>query len=678
MTAKMTRKASHRFLIVFFVCIVSYAPSSAAQTISRFSPDNLPGRHRGAVTALLLDGYGNIFSAGEDGFVGLWNGQSIEERHQISRYEIRDFVLRPERPQIAVIERGGFDLYRVSAWDYETRENLFTLRLRDPISFINYSASGGFLILARGGARAGVIFLDPETGEELDSPQALSGPLAFAATGRSERVMISYLATGILSYWDVVTGEELHRFEVPSNISSPVLFGNNRFLGGFDSQGLLVLDAATGFVLARNRTVNNGIVFAGNSDTADARGFVQFYSLSLIRGIYTVYRMEINLDGRLNTLNRRTVPAAAGQITSAAAGNGYDIILGTSSGILWLLGRTGARAMNSGNTRLIVEAAASPSAIAFICENGALGYIPLDFSLFNNGDVLTLQEEAGIYNRIVSSPAGAPADPGFLFWRPGTAGSTPVLKTISGYPKDALTSRILLDHPPLRAPLRSAAIMGRSILFLNTTGGLSVVDRESGTVRFSHSLPGSLDATFVNEDTVIFARSAVAGNTPFFMINIPTGETVPLAYPAVVGTRVYRGTSGAIYGAVINHAGVNLQTSIIRLNTSAPLQSERLVEYSGEDPYFTIAESGGSLASTLGSGEAVIFRNQEITAMERSRGLPLSIVNGGRWFIVLDGDGGLSWHDNQTGRLMAAFRLEPDRWVLERGREVISGRTLRR
>ena len=675
----MTKKAYCRFLAVLFVCLLSYAPPSVAQTQSAL-PDNIPGRHRGAVTALFRDGYGNIFSAGEDGFVGLWYGQAIEERHQISRYEIRDFVLRPEKPQLAVVERGGFDHYRVSAWDYQTRENLFTLRLRDPVSFISYSAAGGFLIIAHGGMRAGVIFIHPETGEVLGSPEALSGPVAFAATGRTERVMISYRASGILSYWDLETGEELHRFDVLPNIRSPVLFGNNRFLGGFDSQGLLVLDAATGLVLARNRSITGGIIFAGASDSADARGFVQFYCLALTRGTYAVYRMEINLDGRLSTLSRRAVPAAAGQITSAIAGDGGNVILGTSGGVLWLMDRTGTRAMNAGNTRRIIEAAASSSAIAFICENGALGYIPLDFYQFNNDAILAL-EEADTQTRIVSDAsqpseaAGLPSK--FLLWRPGAAGSIPELRTLSGPPKSAATSRLPLDLLPLRFPLRSAAVMGDSVLFLNTTWGLSVLDRESGKLRFSHSLPGSLDATLINEDTVIFARSAAAGTTPFFMVNISTGETVPLAYPAIVGTRVYRSSSGAVYSAVINQAGGNLQTSIIRLNTSAPLHSERLVEYSGDDPYFTMAESGGSLASTLGSGGAILYRNQEIAVMERSRGLPLSIVNGGRWFIVLDGDGGITWHDNQTGQLLAVFRLLPDRWVLERGSEVISGRMVR-
>ncbi|MCL2374893.1 MAG: WD40 repeat domain-containing protein, partial [Treponema sp.] len=410
----MMQKAPPRSLFVFLLCAFSFAslPYLAAQTLSPAPRGNLPSRHMGAVTALLMDGYGNIFSGGEDGFVGLWDGEAIQDRHQISRYAIRSFALRPDRPQIAVIERGGLDRYRVSAWNYHTRENLFTLHFRDPVSYINYSAAGGFLILALGGARAGAIFVHPETGELLEMPAEISGSLALAATGRSERVMISYFSSGILSYWDLQAGEELARFQVPPNIRSPVLFGSSRFLGGFDSSGLLILDAATGDLLARNPSISQGFVFAGNSDSADSRGFVQFYSLSSAGGTYAIYRMEINLDGRLAVLNRRAAPAGAGTITSAIAGEGDAVILGTGQGELVYLGRTGGgRIMAAGSAQRIVSIAASSTAIAFICETGSLAYIPLDFSQLGDGGLLVLQD-AGGHARIASDASVPPAPPG--------------------------------------------------------------------------------------------------------------------------------------------------------------------------------------------------------------------------------------------------------------------------
>jgi len=687
--------------VLFFVFML--VPSSEAQSRSGVaSHDSLPGKHRGAITALLRDEYGNIFSAGDDGYVGLWNNQAAKERFQISSYGIKSFVLRPGKSQIAFVETNGLGLYRISAWDYQTRKNLFTLRFRDSISYINYSAAGSFLIVARSG-RSSAAFIHPETGEVLESPEDLSGPIAFAATGRSERTMICYLSSGILSYWDLESGNELQRFEVPPNIQSPVLFGNNRFLGGFDSSGLLVLDAVTGLVLARDESINRGSIFTGNSDTSGPGGSVQFNCLYLWGQAYTVNRMEINLSGRLTTVNRRTVPAAAGEVTCGVAGDGENTIVGTSQGVLWLLGRSGGRVMDTGNPQRIIDVAASSSALAFITESGALGYIPLDYSQINNGVTFSLEEASysggtGTYTGIISDPSQGGGSR-FLLWQPGSGSSIPMLKTLLGTPMNASTSQLLLENLSLRLPLRSAAIMGNSILLLNSFGMLSVLEKESGNLRFSYSAPGAVDAAFIDEDTIILGRSVVAGNTPFMILHISTGETVPLAYPGVVGVRVYRGSSGAIYGAVINQSGGTVQTSIIRLNVTVPARSEKLVEFIGEDSAFAMTESGGTLASTLGGGEAILYSQRpgtqsappgtaagnrgrastpEIVTLERNRGLPVKIINGNRWFIVLDGEGGITWHDNRSGKLLAVLRLYPDLWVLEKDGKTVQGKTAKK
>ena len=253
----MTKRASF-----FLACVLILPLGLAAQSENgvSLSPEILPRGHNGKVTAVVRDREGRFLSAGEDGFLGIWTIRAAEERFQLSPYSIKALVLRPDKPQISVIESDDLGLYRISAWDYKEKKNLFTLRFRDPVSYINYSASGGFLIVARSG-RTGVAFIHPETGEVLESPAELSGTVSFAATGRSERIMISYLSSGSLSYWDLESGEELQHFDVPSSIRSPVLFGNNRFLGGFDTSGLLVLDAVTGDVLAHDASFGGDSIF---------------------------------------------------------------------------------------------------------------------------------------------------------------------------------------------------------------------------------------------------------------------------------------------------------------------------------------------------------------------------------------------------------------------------------
>ncbi|MCL2319882.1 MAG: WD40 repeat domain-containing protein [Treponema sp.] len=686
-------------LAVVLASLLVCAPHLAAQSRNSASnPGIIPGKHRGAVIAIVRDGNGRIISAGEDGFLAIWNRDAAEDRFQISPYGITSMVLRPGKPQVAVVESDGLGLYRISAWDYEAKKNLFTLRFRDSVTYINYSGSGGFLIVSRSG-RTGAVFIHSETGEILESPENLSGSIAFATTSRSEKTMICYLSSGLLSYWDLEAGTDLQHFDVPPNIQSPVLFGNNRFLGGFDSQGLIVLDAVTGTTLARSQFISSGTIFLDSPDSSPGQsqrpgGAVQFYCLSSDGGSAQVYRMEIDLSGRLSNISRRTA-ATAGAITSCASADGENVILGTGQGTLWLLARNGIRAMDTGNPERITDAAASASAIGFISAGGSLGYIPLDYSLLESADVLT-PDDAGTYTSITSDPSVSSSI--FLLWQPEAGRSVPVLKTLLGPPKEGRSSQRFLDKLSLRVPLRSAVLMDSNILFLDTSGAISVLNRDSGDVYFSYSAAGSVDAAFIKGDAIILGRSAVTGNTPFMTVNTSTGETVPLPYPAVAGVRVYRGSSGTIYGAAIEQTGGNIQTSIVRLDNTNPARSERLVEYSGEDSSFAMAESGGNLASTLGGGGAVLYRTPagnrnaqpDLIPLERSTGLPVKIINGGRWFIVLDGEGGICWHDNRTGKLLAVFRLYqdstpksaapgssgrnfPETWTLESNGKIIRG-----
>ena len=673
---KMKRKL---YFFLFFALV--YAPNSIAQTASG-TITGIPGNHRGAVTAIVFDERGRILSAGEDGFLGIWNNEAAVERFQLSPYGITSMVLRPGRPEIAIVERDGLSIYRISAWNYETKEMLFSRRFRDPISYINFSAAGSFLIAAHSG-HTGLVFIHPETGDLLESPQGLSGRIAFAATGRTERVMISYLLSGSLSYWDLETGTELQQFAVPPNIQGPVLFGNNRFLGGFDSRGLVILDAVTGIVLARNESIRRGKIFVDTADLSGQRapGQVQFNSISSTGLSNTIYRMEINLSGHLTVLSRRTISTEAE--LSFISGAGENMVLGTTRGNLWIIDRDGERLLETQSPRRITGIAASSSLLAFLSERGEAGHIPLDFSLLTNEDTLYLGTASNftrITSRTLEKPYTAGQENHFLFWH--SINSIPKIKNHGNnhdrdsaadagtYAAAYAASYLLLNNLPLRFPIRSAAIMGSSVLFLNTAGMITILNRESGDIRFSFSATGAQDAVLTGEDTLILARTTVRGaHTPFMTININTGETVPLPYPALAGIRVYRGSSGVIYGALVDQSGGIIQTSIIRLDTGNPANSKKIFVYQGEDPAFVMAESAGNLASNLGGRGAILFpgsRTGEYIHFERSSGLPHKIINGGRWFITLDGEGGITWHDNNTGRLQAVFRLHQDSWVLEK------------
>jgi hypothetical protein len=385
--------------------------------------------------------------------------------------------------------------------------------------------------------------------------------------------------------------------------------------------------------------------------------------------------LYINGSGKLETKNRRTVPSNLSRLTAGAIVSESSAVLGTAEGSVFILNQNGStKVMNTLNQIRITEAASSSKAIAFITEDSRLGFIPLDYNQLNSGSALTL-EDSGAYTRISSD---SETDSPFLLWQSANTRTFPLMKTLS--PENGAVTDAYVDKVSFRFPLRSVSVYRGRCLFLDSVGNLSVIDQKTGNLIFTFMLSGAQDADFVNEQNILFGRSAGTGSTAFFMINIQTGETVPLAYPAAVGDQVYRGSSGAVYGVAINQDGGSFKTSVVNLNTSNPSQSRLLVDYSGEDTRFSIAESGGALAASLGGDRAAIYRpgrdsgSPGIQPLERSPGLPVRILGGSRWFIVLDTEGNISWHDPRSGRILAMLKLYNNEWVLESGGKTVSGK----
>jgi len=421
--------------------------------------------------------------------------------------------------------------------------------------------------------------------------------------------------------------------------------------------------------------INRGRVFV--DDVESSQFNLLFYDSA---GTYTVSRMALNAAGNLSTINTRTI--AHNTISSVLSVNTDKLIIGTTGGALWSSGGDGERLLKSENPELLIAAAISSSFVAFISETGIMGYIPLDFTLLHDGVELVLQDAngpRGVYTRISADRK----ETRFLLWH--GAQTTPMVKTLRDsnadhHKNDDYTYpgfRIFIDSPALNLPLRAATIMDGNVLLLNTAGSLSVLDHLTGEIKFSQSLPGSQDAAFIDRDTVIIARSVIGMTSPFLILNINTGETVHINYPALVGTRVSGSASGRIHASALGQTAGNRHTSIISIDILNPVRPENLFRYEGERSVLSMTESAGSFAYSMGREGSILNYASEKVPLERSMGLPVQIMDGGRWFVILDGEGGLTWHDNQTGELQAVFRLYKENWVLEDhsypGRKITKG-----
>ncbi|MDR1970775.1 MAG: hypothetical protein LBQ46_02525 [Treponema sp.] len=656
--------------------------------------DSIPGGHRGRVSGIQYDGR-LLLSVGEDGFLGIWDpklGRALA-RFQLSGLPILTMACRPGKTQIACIEDDGLGQYRISVWDYGALKNLFTLRFRDPVQNISYSAGGSYLIISRSG-RTGVVLLDPETGELLldprNTPEEFPSSAGLAVIGRTERVMLVYSPSGSLSYWELRKDGVLRlapslddsglplEFDAPPDLGSPLLFGNNRFFAGFGQGGLVILRADTGTEIASDPSLTQGKLAARGDELyclsvpADSPGYT-------FGGRGGIYRLRVNDYDRLE--RRGFYPSPAAPISALAlipaetAAAPPVIIAGSQEGELLPLNTGAVRPLETKRQAPVLKAAAGERLVAFLTGDGKLGYIPLDFLELENGSPLVL-ENAAPYTRITaagSAPAAASgaAPPArtdrFLLWQDRSPLPYPALRS-SGAGEGVILSNLGEASPASRRdpssrgfPLRSVSVLEDQGLFLDTGGNISVLSLSGGQRSYTETSTGSMDAAFIDGDSIILARGS-SGGAPFLKIDIRTRETVPIPLQAPIGAQVYRGLSGAVYGTALEETEGGLRTSIIRLDTLEPSRSLRLVEYQGEDDELSIAETDGFLASTLGG--AAVYTPWGMYALERGPALVREIGNGDLYFIVLDEEGGISWHDPRTGEILALFRLYDDEWIL--------------
>jgi hypothetical protein len=294
--------------------------------------------------------------------------------------------------------------------------------------------------------------------------------------------------------------------------------------------------------------------------------------------------------------------------------------------------------------------------------------LPLDFSKIAAGGAISLQKYEH-YTRI--SPLITSGKGQFLLWQNRDTDTFP--RIVSANDDEP---RIQLDQSPLRLPLRSAQAMDGKLLLLDTAGNLSVLPYGAEQSRpFTFSSIGSMDAAFIDRNNVILCRSVISGSAPFLKINITTGETVSLPWPSQAGVMAYSGGSGSVYAVTIEQDNTETypRTSIIRLNTSAPAQSVRIAEYLGEDIQFSMAEANNTLAATIGGSGAALYLQGDVQKFESTPGFPVQLCGGGRYFISLDAESAVCWHDARTGKLLALFRLYRNDWVLHTENRVVKG-----
>ncbi len=607
------------------------------------------GGHRGEIRSIVVDQSGSsVYSAGRDGTVVRWDAaaQAAAERFQLSPYGLTALALRPGTNELAVAESDGFGLYRVSVWDFKEKRKLFTLRFRDAVSYLAYSERGSYLIVARN-ALDGLVLLDPQTGDRAVSFSATSGPVVFAATGKSERTMLSCSSSGDLSYWNLADGSRIQRASVPADLTVPALFGSGRFLAGIVDSQLVVLDALKGTELGRKPLPGRSVLVPGETNAT-----IRY--LRKNEDGYYAGTVSVEANNALAFSPETYVfLGSAGDASPKASALGAVIFAATTNGTIASTEARGEASVASewtaGRFRTITDASyASGQGLALGLGDEVIR-IPPTPGKFDIDSPRSLI--AGKADRLLALDGGA-----LLVW------------SVSGDAPPWTYDDAAASLPPrlgLSAPPTAADRFGRFALVLDSNGNLSLFDTHAGIKTYAFSSTGMLDAAIIDGKRIAIAKSAsVPPFAPIVVTNTATGETAPLGFPGKAAVRLHRGASGLMYAIIADSDDSGPITKLIRFDPDKPSPASTLFEYRSEDVQASIAEVGAAVATTLGGDGISLFTPSGFCKAERTESLPKKILAAEGLLVAVCDDGSLAWHDPESGRTVAEFRVSGREWEL--------------
>jgi hypothetical protein len=639
------------------------------------------GGHKSHVTSIIHSGE-NAITCDEEGFIVIWdlNQEKAIDRYQLTPYKIASMVKHPVENEICILESIDTEHYRISVWDIENKEKIFSIRLAKRINYINYSAGGSFIIAAESGGSQ-ILIINSINGETISAIDIPRGKVTLGITGRSERNMLLYQEeyedsaskdSGQILYINVPSRTITGVFHAPGGLANPIIFGNNRFLTGIDPSGLVLADAASGDIFDTLDTIKRDALLYPASDG--------FFCLSHEENTLVLYRFTIDARGHLLRRHRTVLSFSAG-LSSAEQARAFavnnSVIIVHSNGSLTSAGfyagvtqrfeqktRAAPFAFSNFKTR-ITEIAASNTHIALLTESNDIVFLPADYALLETIENIHAVNLEGYTNISVFS------DTRFILWQSENIRNLPVLLE-ANIETGEIFSRTTLRIMPARFPIRAISVKNNNLLVLDRSGNINIRKNiNSGEelavnsrAAYTFSSVGAMDAAIIDENYFILSRSVIREESPFLIVNYNTGETIqvkPSKANVEAGLIVAPVESGNICVSLThNETGVETVVSKVSSDTYA---DDILLDYPGESINTSIAESGGNTAIALGSLGAKIY-GETIVELERTSGLPVKLAGNEKYFIIIDSEGSVAWHDNTTGDILAVFSLDGDTWTL--------------
>ncbi len=643
-------------LIISANCI---ATSDELPTQLRYPNIEINTGHQGPVLAIHYDGQRDLlFSGGADGIVKIWESESGTLLYSLllSHLPIRRFAIHPTRPLIAVLKVYGPDTAYINVWNWETKNQLYSIELNDMPLFFSFSPQGTYLVNCQADWDSISIY-NAITGKALPIMGDGFGIVSFATVSQSEKNIMTYQPSGRITYWELRTGRELKVVETLPNLSLARISHSKRYLIAQAGDHLVVVDLLSGRIKSSVQQAKIKSLVLSYDDRT-----IQCLTDDGERARVSQWLLTGNILYELESSGaRRSI--LPDNITAIAMRND-SLVFGDSDGILWVRDVSGnARKLSQNNLLEISDFSVRDATVALATSEVIISF-RLDLRKQNNlpQNIITSYS----YRRH-TNPYAAPV--GLIFLDYENLLIWDKSEEHRGISTINLSSgHIYNEYRNFSAPQVQIDLSEDRILSLEQNGLLRVLELNSYDPLFEYRSPGLQKIITAGDNDLIGARTQMSGFLgSLIRIDSRTGETVPLADSSLLTyDLIYDDIDNTLYTLSVDRSGGRTNTRVKYHYGEGLDKSRAVLNYEGEDLYASLDYDAAdkTLFTSLGYGRVQSWDGRDIEVYQATRHIPRYIKVTNHLLFSLNKDSTITIWDRQSRTVILDLYLFKDySWI---------------
>lgn len=612
------------------------------------------GHNKGIRTLKFSHRYNLLFSGGEDGSIRAWNpdNRDLVYQLQVSHLPIQAIELNPQKPHIAVVEKGRLNSFRLTVWNWEKQSLLFSRDLEEFPLDMAFSPKGTFLAYSKTSWDS-MTFIDADTGRKLYYMDRGFGIVSGFAVSPSERTLLTYSSSGSIQYREVRTGTLRTRMETVPNLRNIEFSEGLRYMAAAGEDQLLLIDLVSGKTVAKY-PLGNIESISINSENNKIACYTGGFRGSLYIFTFTG-----------GNLLRQEIPKPQGEV--------YEDLLFTEK-ILFAAGRDGGiytftpggirQAPFSKNKLLPVTGIDFQGELMVLASEDEIITFESDFFTSSNPSSLPKYLEAAFHPNPLTGASGITAweKDRFILWKKvkGEEG-----KSIFIHPGTGEYEGLYEEYSN---PLLSMDYTALGLLTLQENGIVKLINPVTLTDSFEYNLFGLQDV-IVADSYIMAGKNRDSGfPSSLVRINPETGETLPLKNDTkVIYKLAYNSKEESLLTLGLEDSGPSTNTTVLEELTGSTYQFKRtLYTYPGEDlnASVVVEPETGEVYTSLGFSVTKIARLEGFYSFEQKERIPRDLfLHNAHLYSLNDDDSITVWDKNTGKKLMDFFIFQDKNWV---------------